>query len=460
MRARALAAREAGPVAAKATAPARTGPVGGTVARAVPARTGTVARAVVPSGSAGQPLDRATRALLEPRFGHDFGQVRVHTDAAADLAARDLGARAFTSGRDIVFARDQYAPRTPAGRRLLAHELSHVVQQRSAPQPSPDWLPVSQPADAHERSADAAAQAVTSGRPAPSLVALPGPAVQGQSGEVRVKEHKDEVFARLRLDYAKARKQNAALSKLGALGWETKLATVAGGAYKDLADLWAKGEFDAFADAVASRQFDLNLPEKSIDGIIGPGTWARMAGLGEAMASIATVLSPEAQELCYKGSEERLKRGYRMATGRGFELPEDATASEFNAILASMPGRMKDVALQYRGTGAAGALVYAGLGEFVPQADIFKGGLRPGAAMQVWKHKNAYDLLRAGEITEKGRRRRITEADADFYGTSFVFVRYDTDTNERILVRHFSGTEWHKQSDFDVWVAANTKQRP
>jgi Domain of unknown function (DUF4157) len=132
MRARALAAREAGPVAAKAAAPARTG---------------TVARAVVPSGSAGRPLDRAARALLEPRFGHDFGQVRVHTDAAADLAARELGARAFTSGRDIVFARDQYAPHTPAGRRLLAHELTHVVQQRSAPRPSPDWLPVSRPAD-------------------------------------------------------------------------------------------------------------------------------------------------------------------------------------------------------------------------------------------------------------------------------------------------------------------------
>jgi Domain of unknown function (DUF4157) len=69
MRARALAAREAGPVAAKAAAPTWTG---------------TVARAVVPSGSAGRPLDRAARALLERRFGHDFGQVRVHTDAAAD----------------------------------------------------------------------------------------------------------------------------------------------------------------------------------------------------------------------------------------------------------------------------------------------------------------------------------------------------------------------------------------
>ena len=422
------------------------------------ARAGSVARATVPRGG-GRPLDRATRAAAEPRFGHDFGRVRVHTGAEADQAARELGARAFTTGSDIVFAGGQYAPHTPAGRRVLAHELGHVVQQRSAPPPTVDWLPVSRPGDAHERSADAAAEAVTSGRPAPSLAALAGPLIQGQFGEVRLREHKDEVFARLKLDYAKARKQNTALSKVSSLGWETKLASVAGGAYKDLADLWSKGQTDAFADAVASKQFDLGFPERTIDGIIGPGTWARMAGLGEAMASIATVVSKDAQDLCYKGSEERLKRGYQMATGKGFELPADATASEFNAILASMPGRMKDVELKYRGTGAAGALVYAGLGEFVAQSDIFKGGLRPGAAMQVWGHKEAYDLLRAGEITEGGKRRRITGTDANFYGTSFVFIRYDTETNERILVRHFSGTEWHKKSDFAVWVAANTVEK-
>jgi hypothetical protein len=450
MRTRALAARDATPGATRVAAAGKSG-----LARDV-----LLVRTAV-SGSGGRPLDRVTRAVVEPRFGHDFGHVRVHTDATANRTARDLGARAFTWGHHIVFASNQYVPHSPAGKRLLVHELSHVVQQQSVPPARMlGWLPVSQPGDLYERSADAAAEAVTKGRPAPSLATLAGPTVQGQFGEVRLKEHKDAVLARLRIDYAKARKQNMALSKIGALGWETKLPAVAGGAYKDLADLWSKGEFDAFADAVASRQFDLNLPEMSIDGIIGPGTWARMAGLGEAMASITTVLSPDAQRLCYKGSEERLKRGYQLASGRGFELPEDATASEFNAILASMPGRMKDIAVKYRGTGAAGALVYAGLGEFVPQADIFKGGLRPGAAMQVWGHKNAYDLLLAGEITEKGKRRRITEADANFYGTSFVFVRYDTDTNERILVRHFSGTEWHKQADFDVWVAANTIQKP
>jgi hypothetical protein len=80
----------------------------------------------------GQPLDRAARAFLEPRFGHDFSQVRVHTDARAAATAQSVNALAFTVGRDIVFGGGQYQPGSDAGRRLLAHELTHVVQQGSA----------------------------------------------------------------------------------------------------------------------------------------------------------------------------------------------------------------------------------------------------------------------------------------------------------------------------------------
>jgi hypothetical protein len=79
--------------------------------------------------SSGLPLDRTVRADLEPRFGHDFSRVRVHTGALADQSARDLNANAYTVGRHIVFAARQYAPGTATGRRLLSHELAHVVQQ-------------------------------------------------------------------------------------------------------------------------------------------------------------------------------------------------------------------------------------------------------------------------------------------------------------------------------------------
>jgi len=77
----------------------------------------------------GQPLDRATREFMEPRFGHDFSQVRVHTDSLASDSAREIHARAYTAGSDVVFAGNQFSPSTPEGQKLLAHELTHVVQQ-------------------------------------------------------------------------------------------------------------------------------------------------------------------------------------------------------------------------------------------------------------------------------------------------------------------------------------------
>jgi hypothetical protein len=77
----------------------------------------------------GQSLSAPVRSFFEPRFGYDFSSVRVHTDAQAGELARDVSARAFTVGHDIVFGAGEYATETPAGRRLLAHELVHVVQQ-------------------------------------------------------------------------------------------------------------------------------------------------------------------------------------------------------------------------------------------------------------------------------------------------------------------------------------------
>ncbi len=84
-------------------------------------------------GSSGAPLDATMRAELEPRFGHDFSGVRVHTDGRAAASARAVQATAYTVGRDIVFDRGAYAPHSTTGRRLLAHELAHVVQQGGSP---------------------------------------------------------------------------------------------------------------------------------------------------------------------------------------------------------------------------------------------------------------------------------------------------------------------------------------
>jgi len=109
----------------------------------------------------GQALDRETGSRMGERFGHDFSPVRVHTGERPARAARALSARAFTVGDHLVFGESEYAPRTAAGRSLLAHELAHVVQT-GGQQPGPGPLTLAGVNDPAEREADAAAVAVES----------------------------------------------------------------------------------------------------------------------------------------------------------------------------------------------------------------------------------------------------------------------------------------------------------
>lgn len=97
------------------------------------ARGAAVLDAVPPGG--GAPLDPMTRALMEPQFGHDFSRVHVHTDSWASDSAAALHAQAYTVGNDVVFRRGEYAPGTEEGRHLIAHELTHVVQQQASGTP-------------------------------------------------------------------------------------------------------------------------------------------------------------------------------------------------------------------------------------------------------------------------------------------------------------------------------------
>lgn len=112
--------------------------------------------------SAGQPLDPSIRAFMEPRFGRDFSQVRVHTDAKASGSARAVSALAYTVGHDIVFGAGQYAPFTDAGRRLLAHELTHTIQQATPGASSPQFsqLEIGEVSSPEEKESDAIANAV------------------------------------------------------------------------------------------------------------------------------------------------------------------------------------------------------------------------------------------------------------------------------------------------------------
>ena len=112
-------------------------------------------------GAAGQPLHVETRAFMESRLGHDFSRVVIHTDSRAAEAAQSVNASAYTVGRHVVFGAGQYVPDTPAGRRLLVHELAHVMQQDGSSVPGTAALHPNAPADRFEQEADRVADAVT-----------------------------------------------------------------------------------------------------------------------------------------------------------------------------------------------------------------------------------------------------------------------------------------------------------
>jgi hypothetical protein len=125
--------------------------------------------------SSGRPLEQAARAFFEPRFGYDFSRVRVHTDAQAAESARAVNALAYTVGDRIAFAAGRYSPNTTEGRRLLAHELAHTVQQsggRHSSVPQSD-LKVGRPRDNFERQADSAAERVAANHTAHALRGQP-----------------------------------------------------------------------------------------------------------------------------------------------------------------------------------------------------------------------------------------------------------------------------------------------
>lgn len=105
--------------------------------------------------STGMPLDANTRGIMEARLGHHFGEVRIHADGRAAESAQAVNARAYTVGRDVVFGAGRYAPRTREGQKLLAHELTHVVQQRGTAIGMDEPIAIGEPQDAFERQADA-----------------------------------------------------------------------------------------------------------------------------------------------------------------------------------------------------------------------------------------------------------------------------------------------------------------
>jgi hypothetical protein len=124
---------------------------------------------VVSSG--GRPLEPELRADMEGRFGQDFGDVRLHSDGAAHDSAKSVNAQAYTVGSNVVVQSDKFDPSSDAGKHMLAHELTHVVQQRSGPVDGTEaggGVQISDPSDRFEREAVANADRLMSAPAAPA----------------------------------------------------------------------------------------------------------------------------------------------------------------------------------------------------------------------------------------------------------------------------------------------------
>jgi hypothetical protein len=156
--------------------------------------------------SSGEPLSASTRAFMEPRFGRGFGDVRVHTDAQASRSAESVSALAYTVGDHIVFRAGQYAPETPAGQRLLAHELTHVAQQAHT---SPTWGSASAPVQR------------TPGERAPAAEGATEPAKTGAMTATAGNEDEDAAREKMKRQLGSAQKRagsvQGALSGVSAL---------------------------------------------------------------------------------------------------------------------------------------------------------------------------------------------------------------------------------------------------
>ncbi len=136
--------------------------------------------------SGGRPIEPDVREDMEARLGHDFSDVRIHDDAAAADSAKAVNAHAYTVGSNVVFQRNVYDPSSTAGKTTLAHELTHVIQQRNGPvegTSAPGGIKVSDPSDRFEREASANADRAMAG-PAPvQTLSASAPAVQREEAE-------------------------------------------------------------------------------------------------------------------------------------------------------------------------------------------------------------------------------------------------------------------------------------
>lgn len=217
--------------------------------------------------SPGRPLDPATRAYMEPRFGRDFSRVRVHTGAKAGQSARAVNAQAYTVGANIVFAAGQYTPATNHGRSLLAHELTHTVQQGQSASIKPN-LTIASTNGRLENAAEQTASKIQQGQAFP----IEAVANDGQLHR-RIGDGHDLSATRFAGNVVlEAVYDNERLLKRGHKGTAVRLVqeSLLAQGYA-LPAHGADADFGSETEA-AVRAFQIDAGAEKLDGIIGPET--------------------------------------------------------------------------------------------------------------------------------------------------------------------------------------------
>jgi|SRR5579859_5075268 len=200
--------------------------------------------------SPGQPLDPTTRAFMEPRLGHDFSNVRIHADDQAAESARLVNANAYTVGRDVIFDAGQFSPSTDRGRKVLAHELAHVVQQRHG-------AGNVAPGGAQEREAGEVEETATRYHALVNVTQVSGVGIARQpKGGDRFDFYQRALYGNRAHQYDSDWPYLPYFSQL----WERAAA-----ARNDESGGWKRPEFHAFVDAVAAFQKNRGM---AADGVV------------------------------------------------------------------------------------------------------------------------------------------------------------------------------------------------
>jgi len=240
----------------------------------------------------GSPLPDDLRSEMETRFGTGFEDVRVHARGPATFAAHGLDANAFTVGPHIAFAPSQYQPGSMSGRRLLAHELAHVVQQRRGGR-----TPALDPGAAHERGADAAAGAYANGA---TSISVSGATGVGIARDAARKQRRDASFYKAALNGNRYWCWQEGKARIDGWPVDEHLATLWSalgipmhrpgpndkGAPMNDATLPQRPEFVDFADTVADFQHaHLGHVDPSFEGTVHPETAAKLREQQQASAA-------------------------------------------------------------------------------------------------------------------------------------------------------------------------------